>query len=177
MPSTEHEREVQEIIKSGAKESFGSVEKLHVARLFRLQHSSPDPPKSIPSDIQIAKDDTALDYPLYIVTSKSYNGSVDDILYIHGGGYIFPMSERQWLFIFKYVRALNCRVYIPFYPLAPEHKGGDTTPTLLKWWERESNRPITLYANTSPRISINTDDHIGWAIAQGAVFVCLLLRR
>ena len=150
MPSKEHEQFVEAIVQSDAKLAFASIENLHKARLLRLANSSIEPPKVVPDDIRISRDDDTLGYPLYTITPKLLQGKTADVLYIHGGGYIFQISERQWIFAFKVALTLGCRVFVPLYPLAPDHKGSETVPPLLKWWAKpqpgeSSNRPITMY--------------------------------
>lgn len=42
------------------------------------------------------------------------------ILYIHGGAYVAGMAPAQWRIVDGLARRTKARVYVPFYPLAPE---------------------------------------------------------
>jgi len=44
-----------------------------------------------------------------------------EIFYLHGGGFILPITPFHWRLIRKLAVRLNARVTVPFYPLAPEN--------------------------------------------------------
>jgi acetyl esterase/lipase len=42
-------------------------------------------------------------------------------VYLHGGGYIFPLMRPHWTIIRALIEATGAAVTVPLYPLAPEH--------------------------------------------------------
>ena len=44
------------------------------------------------------------------------------ILYLHGGGYVYEITNLHWEFLGKLIDALKCTITIPIYPLAPKHQ-------------------------------------------------------
>ena len=43
------------------------------------------------------------------------------LLYLHGGGYVFPAANYQYRLARLYAKEVGCRVLFPDYRLAPEH--------------------------------------------------------
>lgn len=60
---------------------------------------------------------------IYTLTPESYDKI---ILYIHGGGWVFEISEGHVALCDKLASRLNAKVYMPLYPLAPEYNSEDT---------------------------------------------------
>jgi acetyl esterase/lipase len=54
------------------------------------------------------------------VTPRS-GASAWNLMYLHGGGYIFPLMRPHWTIIRALVEATGAAVTVPLYPLAPEH--------------------------------------------------------
>ncbi|MEN9539314.1 MAG: hypothetical protein RLZZ126_1549, partial [Pseudomonadota bacterium] len=46
--------------------------------------------------------------------------SAQTLLYLHGGGYIRPITKYHWDFVAWLVQARRATVVVPLYPLAPE---------------------------------------------------------
>lgn len=67
---------------------------------------------------------------VYIVSPINWDGN-ESILYVHGGGYVRPITSFHWNFIEWLVQARNAAVVVPMYPLAPESKCLHTLNTLL----------------------------------------------
>src|SRR5699024_9533525 len=44
-----------------------------------------------------------------------------ELFYLHGGGFILPITPLHWRLIRKLAAPLNAKVTVPFYPLAPEN--------------------------------------------------------
>jgi acetyl esterase/lipase len=58
-----------------------------------------------------------------VYTLKPKNGaSSETILYLHGGGYIRPITSFHWDFLQWLVSTRRSTVVVPLYPLAPESK-------------------------------------------------------
>jgi monoterpene epsilon-lactone hydrolase len=58
-------------------------------------------------------------YPCYTFTPRA--GYEREVLYLHGGGYVHDAGNAHWLLTARLLRALNCRLTFPIYPLAPGH--------------------------------------------------------
>lgn len=53
-----------------------------------------------------------------------------ELVYLHGGGYVFPMSQRQWATLTFLAEATGAALTVPMYGLAPEHTVADALPML-----------------------------------------------
>jgi epsilon-lactone hydrolase len=49
------------------------------------------------------------------------------LLFFHGGGYIFPAVPPHWAFLARLAERHGIKVTAPIYPLAPEHGAVETT--------------------------------------------------
>ena len=53
------------------------------------------------------------------------------ILYLHGGAYVFGFNKIHWKFFSVLIKALNCTIIAPDYPLAPKFTFEDSFSMLL----------------------------------------------
>lgn len=53
------------------------------------------------------------------------------VFYLHGGGYVKPSDKRHWRFATRLADALDARVVLPLYPLAPEFTVEDSFDALV----------------------------------------------
>ena len=53
------------------------------------------------------------------------------ILYLHGGGFMAPIDPVQVRYAVRLARALDARIVMPDYPLAPEHTWRDSHDALV----------------------------------------------
>lgn len=53
------------------------------------------------------------------------------VVYLHGGGYVKPSDKRHWRFATRLADALDARVVLPLYPLAPEFTVEDSFDGLV----------------------------------------------
>ncbi len=73
------------------------------------------------------------------------------VLYVHGGGYVHPLTADYW----RLVRALTsapAEVVVPAYPLAPGATVDDVLPRLLRLAEelgRRDDQPLTLMGDSA----------------------------
>ncbi|UAL29396.1 alpha/beta hydrolase [Nocardioides rotundus] len=74
-------------------------------------------------------------FPAYVITRR---GSTPrrTILYLHGGGFMAPMDVTHARYAGRLASALDARVVLPAYPLAPEHTWRDSHATLVELAER-----------------------------------------
>lgn len=70
------------------------------------------------------------------------------MLYAHGGGFIEPLNKIQFRFLKKIVAKTDVKVYLPLYPLIPNHNYKDTFPLIvnlyLKIRNENKNKKIIL---------------------------------
>jgi monoterpene epsilon-lactone hydrolase len=70
------------------------------------------------------------------------------ILYLHGGGYVHPLTRDYW----RLVRALTsaeAEVVVPAYPLAPRAHVDDTVPLLVELAGSLSDLPLVLMGDSA----------------------------
>ena len=53
------------------------------------------------------------------------------VLFVHGGGFMAPTDPFHVVFCARLARALDARIVLPDYPLAPEHTWRDSHDTLV----------------------------------------------
>jgi len=74
-------------------------------------------------DIELKSKLTRLDdvnsYPLYTLENDNYDSIV---LYIHGGAYLYGMTDAHVKFCDRLVQSLNAKVYLPLYPLSSQER-------------------------------------------------------
>jgi acetyl esterase/lipase len=58
------------------------------------------------------------------------------ILYLHGGGYVYEISNLHWAFMGKLVDSLNCTITVPIYPLAPKYQHQDVFDMIVPIYEQ-----------------------------------------
>lgn len=70
------------------------------------------------------------------------------MFYAHGGGFIEPLNKIQFRFLKKIVRETDAKVYLPLYPLIPNHNYKDAYPLLtnlyLKIKKENENKKMIL---------------------------------
>ena len=70
------------------------------------------------------------------------------MFYAHGGGFIEPLNKIQFRFLKKIVRKTDAKVYLPLYPLIPNHNYKDAFPLMvnlyLKIKKENENKKIIL---------------------------------
>src|SRR4051794_956412 len=63
--------------------------------------------------------------------SGPVDGRTAHVVYVHGGGYVHPLTADYWRLIRQFVRTLG-EVVVPFYPLAPDQTADEVVPWLLQ---------------------------------------------
>lgn len=97
--------------------------------LKRQLAESPEPPKIIKKRFNIVKEQ--INEYFYYVMKPLGKATEKQILYLHGGGYVYEINELHWGFLAKVSKALNCTITIPIYPLLPNHKGSEIFDMLV----------------------------------------------
>ncbi|HUR19805.1 MAG TPA: alpha/beta hydrolase [Vicinamibacterales bacterium] len=98
---------------------YVDVDKLKALMAGRKPPKDADPPGWFSSCCHVRRW-TAGGHAVITVTPRS--GPVDwNLMYLHGGGYIFPLMRPHWTIIRALIEATGAAVTVPLYPLAPEH--------------------------------------------------------
>ena len=79
-------------------------------------------------------------FPSYVITPRHLEPT-RTLVYLHGGGYIAPISAFQVRYATRLARALRARVVLPDYPLAPEHTWRDSFEPLVALAGRWAEEP------------------------------------
>jgi acetyl esterase/lipase len=89
---------------------------------YRKKRNS-EPPAYIGKKHRLEREQTA-GRPCYIISPKNKNRDEQGrraVLFIHGGGYIFEAHWVHWRAASRIVSALGIPVWLPAYPLFPDH--------------------------------------------------------
>jgi monoterpene epsilon-lactone hydrolase len=147
MPSKEHADQVAIFERLQLNKVFEDGQSVREALASARKVEKDTPFEPIPSGINIEKD-TSLGFPVFIITS-ALSSNANDILYFHGGGYVFQASDNHWLFSYRLARETGARILFALYPLGPEHKPAETYGPLLEWWREQNGRPVTLMGDSA----------------------------
>ena len=79
-------------------------------------------------------------FPSYVITPRGARPT-RTLLYLHGGGYMAPISAWQVRYAARLARAVGARVVMPDYPLAPEHSWRDSHDAVAGLAERWAAQP------------------------------------
>lgn len=94
-----------------------------------------------------------IDSNLCYIVSPHKDKKKTVILFIHGGAYVKEMNTFYWEVIAKLVDELSATIYIPIYPLAPEHTYCETMKMLPKLYqkilEKYANNRITIMGDSA----------------------------
>ena len=122
MPSLMHAVVVGFLRVTGRKRTYATAAGLH-ASIAAGRKPAPPPRGALRDD--------ELGFPTYTVTASS-GGTSHQVLYLHGGGYVFDIASQHWSFVSRLAERLDATVTVPLYPLAPKHTWRDSLPPLTK---------------------------------------------
>lgn len=74
-------------------------------------------------------------HPLFELSAQGCKPDMD-ILFLHGGGYIFEMTRFHWHFLADLAGRVDARFIIPIYPLAPENSWQDVFDMIIPLYRR-----------------------------------------
>lgn len=116
------------------KHRFSSAQALHeeIRRRRKIGRADPSPRLLARHEISM---ELVAGVEVYTVRPRG-TGSGRQILYLHGGGYVFDIVSQHWDFIGKLVDALGATVIVPIYPLAPEHTYRDVFAGMLPLYDQ-----------------------------------------
>jgi acetyl esterase/lipase len=69
-------------------------------------------------------------FPSYSIARRGTAPS-RTILYLHGGGFMAPIDPQHVSYVTRLARAVDARIVLPDYPLAPEHTWRDSHDDLV----------------------------------------------
>ena len=72
------------------------------------------------------REDVVAGFPVITLTPKHPSGS--ELIYLHGGAYVFPLREAHWWLIRALIRRTGATVTVPLYGLAPQHSVAEALP-------------------------------------------------
>ena len=106
------------ILKHSRKQAFTSPQNLQrwIAKARRTQNHRPPGWIAARFDVETR---TVNGFPVYEIAPKA--GEKKRILYLHGGAYVFEITEYHWRLIAEIAERLGFGVTVPIYPIAPEH--------------------------------------------------------
>ncbi len=114
----------------GVKAFFAEPEKVD-ARISKMREQGPDIPTAKMHRKFDIREEVARGFPVYTLAPKGgRKAGAPHILYLHGGGYIMDIASVHWGFVMRLCEKLGASATVPLYPLAPEHKAGETLPKI-----------------------------------------------
>lgn len=119
-------------------------EETELGRIRRWQASLPPglPTRLVPGFARryAVVEEDAGGFASYVVTPR--RGTVTrTLVYLHGGAFIAPLDPAQVPFALKLARALDARLVVPDYPLAPDHTWRDSHTQLADLTARWAGEP------------------------------------
>lgn len=90
------------------------------------------------------------DFPSYVITPRGSATGREPrrtIVYLHGGGYVAGIDPFHVRYVTRLAEALDARIVMPDYPLAPEHTWRDSHPAiadLAARWTADSDELVLM---------------------------------
>ncbi len=142
---------ITSVIRLTRKNSYASAQSVTNRVKNERQRENHSPPRSMRSKFNL-QTDMAGNRTIYTLRQK-HSAPKIDILYFHGGGYLFEITRYHWIFLARLCRHLNARIVIPIYPLAPENNWRDVFEAIMPVYERmrepESSNPMVLMGDSA----------------------------
>lgn len=88
------------------------------------------PPRKVRRDADITVESVAGREVIHLVPKGG--GSGDHLLYWHGGSWVTPMIGLQWGLVHELMTRSGAEIWVPHYPLAPEHSVDDSFELLRR---------------------------------------------
>lgn len=103
---------------SGARRQFSNGEQLLAKAVKRRPKEPAEPSAKIKRKYEVSE--TSRGGARTFVVAPREGGRPLDILFLHGGAYIWDLMSIHWSFITGLVDRLGATITVPLYPLAPE---------------------------------------------------------
>ncbi|MBO0897003.1 MULTISPECIES: alpha/beta hydrolase fold domain-containing protein [Arthrobacter] len=72
------------------------------------------------------REEVVAGFPVMTLTPRKPSGR--ELIYLHGGAYVFPLREAHWWIITALIRRTGATVTVPLYGLAPWHSVAEALP-------------------------------------------------
>ena len=79
-------------------------------------------------------------FPVHVISPRHVE-PVRTVVYVHGGGYVAPIDPFHVRYVARLARALQARIVLPDYPLAPEHTWQDSFDSMTALTARWAGEP------------------------------------
>ena len=93
--------------------------------IAQVRRTGPAAPPAPGTALNVQRRDLA-GHPVFTLAPARPVHAPRPVLYLHGGGYVRPITPQHWGFLAWLVRTTGCEVTVPLYPLAPESTCTDT---------------------------------------------------
>ena len=80
------------------------------------------------------------DFPTYVLVPR-HRAPTRTLVYLHGGGFMAPISAWQVRYASRLAEAIGARVVLPDYPLTPEHSWRDSFKAIADLAARWAGEP------------------------------------
>ncbi|HLS60939.1 MAG TPA: alpha/beta hydrolase [Virgibacillus sp.] len=87
--------------------------------IAKMRSANTDPPKRLRRTLNIDK--RGMNGHYYYELRPIKGSGKKHVFYLHGGGYVNPITIYHWNFLGRLANELNSTITVPLYPLAPEY--------------------------------------------------------
>lgn len=124
MPSLRHHALVLLLHAMRRRRIYASAESLQRG-IAQVRSSGAAAPPAPSAALSVQRRELA-GHPVFTLAPARPVRAPRPVLYLHGGGYVRPITPQHWGFLNWLVRTSGCEVTVPLYPLAPESTCTDT---------------------------------------------------
>ncbi|MEH0420827.1 alpha/beta hydrolase fold domain-containing protein [Streptomyces sp. B21-083] len=141
--------------------AFTTVESMRKS----VDRSRPDAP--VPAALRRSCSITAdIVHGHQVITLTPKTGRTNkDLIYTHGGAYIYPLLSMHWQIIATFIRRTGARVTVPLYGLGPAHNADDAYRLLESVYRRVAER-----AGKDPVFLVGDSAGAGLAVGQAILY-------
>lgn len=121
-------------------------------RVLKSRPKNAKPPRSIYRRFEVLE--TRQDgRPVFTLRRKQSTTTSTNVLYLHGGAYVYEMMSMQWTMLSKLLDKADLSFTVPIFPLAPEHTVQEILPFVRSTYDlllrQDTSKPITLMADSA----------------------------
>jgi len=104
------------------KRVYSSVQQV-LAGIRQVRQQGPARPSARMQQRLLVQHQHIAGIEVYQLAPRTTPARSAQVLYLHGGAYIRPITTHHWRFLQALVERTGCSVTVPLYPLAPEASG------------------------------------------------------
>ena len=124
MPSLRHHALVLLLHAMRRRRIYASAEALQRG-IAQVRRTGPAAPPASDAALRVQRRELA-GHSVFTLSPARPVEAPRPVFYLHGGGYVRPITAQHWGFLAWLVRTTGCEVTVPLYPLAPESTCTDT---------------------------------------------------